>query len=72
MLGTKAKRGTLLASELVIISWPELDRDPEVAVIFGLPTPNALRVPEPLTDASEVSEELQVTVDVTSPVLPSL
>ena len=61
MLGTKAKRGTLFDGEPVRMSCVEPSMDPEVAVIFGLPTAKALTFPEPLTDANVVSEQLQFT-----------
>jgi hypothetical protein len=72
MLGTNAKRRKLFDSEPVRMSCVEPLTEPDVAVIFGLPTAKPLTSPEPLTDANVVSDELQVTEEVTLPVLPSL
>jgi hypothetical protein len=72
MLGTNAKRGTLFDGEPVSMSCMEPLTEPDAAVIFGLPTAKAATFSVPLTDVSVVSEELQVTEEVTSPVLPSL
>jgi hypothetical protein len=71
-LVTYANRATPDVAALTMISGADPVTPPDEAVMEGLPGAAAFASPEVLIDAEVASEELHVTVEVMSAMLPSL